>query len=275
MNPVQVIAVTSGRGGVGKTNVAINLSMGLADLGRRVVLFDADLALANIDTLLGLTAEFNVSDVISGKCTLDEVIMPGPGGIRIVPSASGERYMAQLSSSQHAGLINVFSEIGDSLDVLVIDTGPGIGDAVLSFVSAAREVIVVVCDEPTSVNDAYMLIKLLSENHGISRFHVLANMTRMPLEGGALFKKLIKLTDNFLCVVLNYLGEVPFDESVRKAALKYRAVYNAYPKSKCARAYRDIAKNIDHWPLPADPSPYMEFFGERLAKKSGSSLARA
>jgi flagellar biosynthesis protein FlhG len=240
--------------------------MGLADLGRRVVLFDADLALASVDTLLGLTAELNVADVISGKCTLDEVMLQGPGGIRIVPGTSGERDMAQLSSTQHAGLISVFSEIGDSLDVLVIDTGPGIGETVLSFVRAAREVLVVVCDEPSSINDAYMLIKLLSQDHGISRFHLLANMTRTPLEGPALFKKLLKLTDHFLCVVVHYLGEVPFDMSVRKAALKHRAVSDAYPKSKCALAYRDIAKSVDNWPLPADPSAYVEFFAERLIR---------
>lgn len=262
MNPVQVIAVTSGRGGVGKTNVAINLAMGLADFGRRVVLLDADLALANVDALLGLTAESNLADVISGKCTLEEVILPGPGGVCIVPGASGERHMTQLSSTQQAGLIHAFSEIGDSLDVLVIDTASGIGESVLSFVRAAREVLVVVCDEPTSINDAYMLIKLLSQEHGISRFHVLANMTRTPLEGRGLYKKLLNLTDSFLCVVVYYLGEVPFDESVRKAAHKYRAVYDAFPKSKCTRAYRDIAQKVDSWPLPADPSAYLEFFGD-------------
>lgn len=268
MNPVQVIAVTSGKGGAGKTNVAINLAMGLADLGRLVVLFDADLALANVDSLLGLTAEYSLADVISGKCTLDDVMLTGPGGVRIVPGASGERHMNQLSSAQRAGLIHAFSEIGDSLDVLVIDTASGIGESVLSFVRAAREVLVVVCNEPTSINDAYMLIKLLSQDHGISRFHVLANMTRTPLEGRGLYKKLLNLTDNFLCVVVHYLGEVPFDESVRKAAQRHRAVYDAFPKSQCARAYRDIAHKVDNLPLPADPSAYLEFFGDRLVKKS-------
>jgi len=264
VNPVQVIAVTSGRGGTGKTNVAVNLALGLADLGRRVVLLDADLALANVHTLLGFSAESNLVDVISGTCSLNEVILPGRGGVRVVPGASGVRSMTQLSTMQHAGLIHAFSEIGDSLDVLVIDTAAGIGESVVSFVRAAREVLVVVCDEPTSINDAFRLIELLSREHGISRFHVLANKTRTPNEGRVLFNKLVKITDSCLNVVLHYVGDVPFDESVRRAAQKYRAVYEGYPRSKCAFAYKVIAQKVAGWPLPANPCSHLEFFGERL-----------
>ena len=155
MHPVQVIAVTGGKGGVGKTNVSVNLSLALADLGRRVMLLDADLGLANVDVLLGLTAKRTLADVINGECDLRDVLLQGPGGIRIVPAASGTQSMVQLSPMQHAGLIQAFSEISDNLDVLVIDTAAGIGDSVVSFVRAAQEVIVVVCDEPASVTDAY------------------------------------------------------------------------------------------------------------------------
>ena len=173
--------MTGGKGGVGKTNVSVNLSMALADLGRRVMLMDADLGLANVDVLLGLTPKRTLADVIAGECDLRDVLLQGPGGIRIVPAASGTQSMVSLTPMQHAGLIQAFSDISENLDVLVIDTAAGIGDAVVSFVRAAQEILVVVCDEPTSITDAYALIKLLNRDHGISRFRVLANMAHLSL----------------------------------------------------------------------------------------------
>jgi len=195
MHPVQVIAVTGGKGGVGKTNVSVNLSLALAELGRRVMLLDADLGLANVDVLLGLTPKRTLADVIEGRCELRDVLLQGPGGIRIVPAASGTQSMVHLSPAQHAGLIQAFSDIGDNLDVLVIDTAAGIGDSVVSFVRAAQEVLLVVCDEPTSITDAYALIKLLNRDYGMNRFRVLANMAQSPQEGRNLFAKLTKVTD--------------------------------------------------------------------------------
>ena len=269
MHPVQVIAVTGGKGGVGKTNVSVNLSLALADLGRRVMLLDADLGLANVDVLLGLTPKRTLADVINGECDLKDVLIQGPGGIRIVPAASGTQSMVQLSPMQHAGLIQAFSEIGDNVDVLVVDTAAGIGDGVVSFVRAAQEVIVVVCDEPTSITDAYALIKLLNRDYGMNRFRVLANMAHSPQEGRNLFAKLTKVTDRFLDdVALQYLGAVPYDESVRKAVQKQRAVYEAFPRSKCSLAFKAIAQKVDSWPLPANPRGHLEFFVERLVQPS-------
>ncbi len=274
MHPVQVIAVTGGKGGVGKTNVSVNLSLALADLGRRVMLLDADLGLANVDVLLGLTPKRTLADVINGECDLKDVLIQGPGGIRIVPAASGTQSMVQLSPMQHAGLIQAFSEIGDNVDVLVVDTAAGIGDGVVSFVRAAQEVIVVVCDEPTSITDAYALIKLLNRDYGMNRFRVLANMAHSPQEGRNLFAKLTKVTDRFLDdVALQYLGAVPYDESVRKAVQKRRAVYEAFPRSKCSLAFKAIAQKVDSWPLPANPRGHLEFFVERLVQPSTAGRA--
>jgi flagellar biosynthesis protein FlhG len=267
-HPVQVIAVTGGKGGVGKTNVSVNLALALADLGRRVLLMDADLGLANVDVLLGLTAKRTLEDVIAGECDLRDVLLQGPGGIRIVPAASGAQSMVQLSPMQHAGLIQAFSDISDNVDVLIIDTAAGIGDGVVSFVRAAQEVIMVVCDEPTSITDAYALIKLLNRDYGMSRFRVLANMAHSPQEGHNLFAKLTKVTDRFLDVALQYLGAVPYDESVRKAVQKQRAVYEAFPRSKCSLAFKAIAQKVDAWPLPANPRGHLEFFVERLVQSS-------
>jgi flagellar biosynthesis protein FlhG len=266
MHPVQVIAVTGGKGGVGKTNVSVNLSLALAELGRRVMLLDADLGLANVDVLLGLTPKQTLADVIDGKCDLRDVILQGPGGVRIVPAASGAQAMVQLSSLQHAGLIQAFSDISNDIDVLVIDTAAGIGDSVVSFVRAAQEVLLVVCDEPTSITDAYALIKMFNRDHGITRFRVMANMAMTPQEGRNLFAKLTKVTDRFLDVALQYVGAVPFDECVRKAVQKQRSVYEAYPRSKAALAFRAIAQKVDAWPLPANPRGHLEFFVERLVQ---------
>lgn len=264
MHPVQVIAVTGGKGGVGKSNVSVNLSMAMAELGRRVVLLDADLGLANIDVLLGITAKQNISNVLAGECSLMEVMVNGPGGIRIIPAASGTQAMTQLTPREHAGLIQAFSSIAEQLDVLVVDTAAGIADNVVSFVKASQEAIIVVTDEPTSITDAYALIKLLNREHGLFRFSVLANMVKTSQDGHSLFAKLTKVTDRFLDVALQYMGSVPFDESVKRAVQRQRAVIEAYPRSKASLAYKALAKKVDAWPLPTAPRGNLEFFVENL-----------
>lgn len=269
--PVQVIAVTGGKGGVGKTNVAVNLSVALADLGRRVVLLDADFGLANVDVLLGLQPTHNLADVMDGKCELRDVLLSGPGGIKIVPASSGTQSMVDMTPLQHAGLIQAFSDLGDNIDVLIIDTAAGIGDSVTSFVQAAQEVVMVVCDEPTSITDAYALIKLLNQSHGMTRFRVLANMTHSPQEGRNLFNKLVGVTERFLDdVILQYLGAVPYDEMVRKAVQRQRAVFEAHPRAKSSLVFKDMAQQIDNWPLPSSPRGHLEFFVERLVNHSGT-----
>lgn len=270
-HPIQVIAVTGGKGGVGKTNVSVNLAMALADCGRRVMLLDADLGLANVDVLLGLSPKKTLENVVSGECELRDVLLQGPGGIRIVPAASGTPSMVNLNPMQHAGLIQAFSDVGDDLDVLIIDTAAGIGDGVISFVRAAQEVLLVVTDEPTSITDAYAQIKLLNRDFGMTRFRVLANMAHAPQEGRNLFAKLTRVTDRFLEVVLQYVGAIPYDEAVRKAVQRQKAVYDAYPRSKCALAFKAVAQKVDAWPLPASPRGHMEFFIERLVQPAVES----
>lgn len=181
--PVRVIAVTGGKGGVGKTNISVNLAVSMAEMGRRVMLLDADLGLANIDVVLGLHPQYDLSHVLSGERSLEEVVLQGPAGIRVVPGASGVQQMAELSAAEHAGLIRAFSDVGNDLDVLIIDTAAGISDTVVSFSRAAQELIVVVCDEPASITDAYAMIKLLNREYGLDRFRILANMTLQPKRG--------------------------------------------------------------------------------------------
>lgn len=264
VRPVQVIAVSGGKGGVGKSNISVNLSIALAELRRRVVLLDADLGLANVDVLLGLKATHTLADVLAGTHSLRDVLVTGPGGLRIVPASSGVQRMASLSPAEHAGLIHAFNELSDQVDILVIDTAAGISDTVVSFVRAANEVIIVVCDEPSSITDAYALIKLLNKEYDLQRFRVVANMTRTPQEGSHMFNKLNAVCERFLDVTLQYLGHVPFDENVRKAVQKQKALLEFAPGSKASLAIRALAQAVDQWPLPSAPTGRLEFFVERL-----------
>lgn len=270
-DPVRVIAVTSGKGGVGKTNISVNLAASLSLAGQRVMLMDADLGLANVDVLLGLEPHFDLQHVISGEKSLDEIIVQGPLGIHVVPASSGVEKMAELTSVEHASLIAAFSELKQPIDVLIVDTAAGIADGVVSFAKACQEVIVVVCDEPTSLTDAYALIKVLSMRHGIKQFQILANMVKDESQGLNLYEKLLNTTDRFLEVGLKYLGAVPFDEQLRQAVRAQKPVIEAYPRSPAAKALVRIGEKINRWPLPDQATGYLQFFVERLLAAAGST----
>lgn len=262
--PVQVIAITSGKGGVGKTNVSVNLAMAIASTHKSVMLMDADLGLANVDLMLGLKPVYNLSHVMRGERTLEEVIVEGPGGVKIIPASSGVSLMAGLSAAEHAGVIRAFSEISCDLDVLLVDTAAGISDSVTSFACAAQEVVVVVCDEPASLTDAYALMKVLNLEHGVQRFHILPNMTHSVQEGRELYAKLVKVSERFLNATLSFMGAIPYDDYLRKAVKKQRPVVDAYPRSRSAMVFKNLAVLADKWPRPVAAAGNLEFFVERL-----------
>lgn len=266
--PVKVIAVASGKGGVGKTNVTVNLGVALASQGQQVLLMDADLGLANIDVMLGLHPQYNLLHVLDGSKTLAEIIVEGPAGLKIIPAASGIQKMAELSPAEHAGMIQAFSEMEQHIDILLIDSAAGIADSVISFTRAAQEVIIVVCDEPASITDAYALIKLLSREYGVDHIHIITNMTRNIQEGRELFNKVLMVCERFLDVNLDFMGIVPFDEDLRRAVKKQRAVVEYLPRSKSATAFTHLSKKINHWPVIKQPRGHMEFFVERLIEAS-------
>ena len=262
--PVKVIAVTGGKGGVGKSNIAVNMAIALCQLGHKVMLLDADLGLANVDIMLGLKTKKNLSDVLNGACELKDIVIEGPYGLQIVPASSGTKNMAELSSIQHAGIIQAFSEIGKNLDFLIIDTAAGITNMVVNFIRAAQDVLAVVCDEPTSITDVYALMKILNRDHNIVRFHVLANMVQTSQEGRQLFATLSSVCNRFLDVTLNYLGSIPFDDNVRQSVKKRKPLLDAFPRSPASIAIKSLAKKVQQWPLPSDASGNIEFFMERL-----------
>ena len=235
-----------------RTNISVNLSLALSQSGKDVLLLDADLGLANVDVLLGLRPKYTLSDVIDGSRTLEEIIVHGPEGLKIIPASSGLQNMAELNAMEHAGLIRAFSELSHNIDVLIIDTAAGIADSVITFARAAQEVIVVVCDEPTSITDAYALIKVLNKDYGICRFRVIGNMLQGIQDGRELFRKIMAVTDKYLDVQLDFMGIVPYDDYLRKAVQKQKAVIDAYPRSKSSLAFKSLSLKADKWPVQGD-----------------------
>jgi flagellar biosynthesis protein FlhG len=270
--PVQVIAVTGGKGGVGKTSVAVNLATALASVGRRAMLLDGDLGLANVDVLLGLSPRYTMAHVLSGERSLEEIIVESPQGIQVVPGASGVAELANLSAAGHLSLVQAFSSLSNRVDVLIVDTAAGIAHSVVQFSQAAQHVLIVICDEPASLTDAYALVKVLSRQHRVTQFRVVANMIRTPGDGEALFAKLQRVTSKFLDVTLEYVGEIPEDPYLRRSIREQRPVVAAFPACPSSRAFKKLALKADKWPVPEGPRGNLEFFVERLVRRPQARL---
>jgi flagellar biosynthesis protein FlhG len=264
--PVQAVAVTSGKGGVGKTSVSVNLSMAMAMAGKKVMLLDGDLGLANVDVMLGLQPSYNLANVLAGECTLEDTIVEAPEGLAVIPASSGKRHMAELNSVQHAGLVHAFSELRRPLDVLVVDTAAGIADSVITFSQASQQVIVVVCNDPASITDAYALVKVLNREHGVDRFQVLTNTVSSANEARDIYENLRRVAERFLDVTLSYMGSVPQDEWLRRAVRRQRAVVEAYPNCPSSAAFHALAKKAISWGPPLGARGNLEFFVERLVQ---------
>ncbi len=245
--PVQVVAVSSGKGGVGKTNVVTNLAVACARQGREVLVMDADLALGNVDILLGLAPTHTIEDVFSGDRTLDEVIVKGPEGIGILPAASGIQELSNLTYEQQLRLQTGFLQLDHAPDLLIIDCAAGISSNVLYFSIVAHDTMIVVSPEPGSLTDAYALIKILSTRHQQRQFRLLVNMARKPQEGTEVFRKLSLVTDRFLNVSLDYVGSIPFDDCVPLAVSQQRPVLIAFPRATASRALTRVGAKLGQW----------------------------
>ena len=269
--PVRVIAVTSGKGGVGKTSVSVNLAVAMAQAGKKVMLLDGDLGLANIDVMLGLQPSYNLAHVLEGKCTLEETLLRGPAGVMVVPASSGKRHMAELSPLQNAGLVQAFSELSCPLDVLIVDTAAGIADSVITFSQASQEVIVVVSGDPTSLTDAYALIKVLNRGKGVDRVQVLVNAVRDAKEAKEVYDNLRRVAERFLDITLNFIGWIPADDWLKRAVKRQRAVVDLYPNCAASEAFRQLAKQTDTLGIPKGARGNLEFFVERLIQQRSQS----
>ena len=262
--PVRVMSVSSGKGGVGKSNVVINLSVAFDRLGLRTLIMDADLGLANIDVLLGLTPKYNMSHVLSGQKRLEEVLVDGPGGVKIMPASSGVQELTRLTDEQKLLFLEMLDELETDIDVLLIDTGAGISDTVLYFNLAAHERIIVVTPEPTSLTDAYALIKVLYSKHGERHFRILVNLAANESMGKSIFAKLSKVADHFLDgLSLDYLGTIPHDTSVTKSVMQQRPVLEAFPETQASKAFMRIAEIVRN-DRPNANQGSIQFFWKRL-----------
>ncbi len=263
---LRVIAVTSGKGGVGKSNVVVNLGLALARQGLKVLLIDADLGLANLDILLGLTPRFTMQDLLSLRKSLAEVMVEGPEGIKILPASSGIPELVDLDEYQKMFLLNELDNYSENLNVVLIDTGAGISRNVLFFSIAAMERIVVANNEPTSITDAYALMKVLVTQYGETRFKLLVNGLDKPQNGELVYRAMLRVTERFLGrdIILEYLGVIPHDEAIPKAVLKQQPALSLFPRSKVSRCFTRLAHDLWETTPPVDVGGAIKFFWRRL-----------
>jgi flagellar biosynthesis protein FlhG len=260
-----VVSVTSGKGGVGKTNIAVNLACALAASGKRVVLLDADLGLANVDVLLGLTPQYNLFHLFHEEVSLSDVLMDTPFGFRILPASSGVSEMLSLSPGQKISLLEAMDGLEDSVDYLLVDTGAGINDNVMYFNLAAQQRLVALVPEPTSLTDAYALIKVMQQNHDVHDFKVLVNMAQDLKIAKEMFRRLYKACDHFLSgISLDFVGVIPHDPAVRKAVINQKPVFLDAPHSPASLAIRELAKTVQTWEVPSILDGNIKFFWKRL-----------
>ncbi|MGC3998702.1 MAG: MinD/ParA family protein [Anaeromyxobacter sp.] len=226
--PMRVVAVTSGKGGVGKTHISANLAVLAAKAGRRVLLIDADLGLANADIVLGICPTRHLGHLLDGSASAEEVLTEGPRGIRVLGASSGIQSLTALTDEQKLTLVSAFEPLDDRFDLVIVDCGAGIGDNVLFFAGAAQEALLVVSPEPTSLSDAYATVKVLSQDAGVSHFSVVANQAA-DFQGRDVFRRLTQVTDRFLDARLKYLGNVPRDEDSAAGGAGAAAAGRALP----------------------------------------------
>jgi flagellar biosynthesis protein FlhG len=273
-NSPQVISISSGKGGVGKTNIVANLALALTRLGKRVLILDADLGLANIDILLGLTPRYTIEHLLTGQKRLQDILVPGPEGMVILPAGSGIPELADLNEGQKLFLLNEMDQLSQRIDVLLIDTGAGISANVLYFNLAAQESIIIITPEPTSLTDAYALIKVLATRHQKKHFMVLANAVANEAEAKEVFRKISLVADRFLgSVSLDYLGFIPLDEHVLKAVRKQKAVLELFPQSPAGKSFMTLSQRLLDRPFCNRNEGNIQFFWKQVWERSHINVA--
>ena len=265
----RVFTVTSGKGGVGKTNIAVNLACQLAAAGQRVCLLDADFGLANVDVLLGVTPPKDIFHLFQARTKLQDVLFPTAYGFSILPAGSGFSRVTELKTTERLELLHALEPLADSLDYLIVDTAAGAGETVLYFNMAAQERLVVLCPEPTSLADAYALVKTLKVTHGVDRFRVCVNMCQSEKQGKQIFAKLYDACDQFLSgVSLDLAGIIPQDSVVREAVMKQKPFGTLCPRAEASKAIAKLAQNVGKWPGARKAGGNIQFFWKSILMRS-------
>lgn len=264
MNGPRVIGIASGKGGVGKTSTSINLAVSLTQRGHKVVLFDADLGLANAQLALGCPTEYNFSHVLAGEKQLQDIIVTTRQGVRLVPGASGIQQLASLGAAEAAGIIQAFSSLDEDFDYLIVDSAAGISSAVVMFLQAVHYRLIVVRDEPSSIADAYGAIKVLVQDCDLDDIYVVPNMVPNQAAGHLLHQRLNEVSRRFLGRSLGYLHSICEDSHMLEALRQYKSVLEHAPGGAAARDFRQLAAAIEGLPPVQAASSGMQFFFERL-----------
>ncbi len=260
----RVIAITSGKGGVGKTNIVANLGYAFTKLGKKVLILDADLGLGNLDVLLGLAPKYNLSHVIMEEKVIEDILVEGPGKMKILPASSGIQELTNLTRKQKINILTQLDRLIDSVDVLFIDTAAGISSNVMDFNATAQEIVVVVSPEPTSITDAYALMKVLSLKYSEKVCKLLVNMASRPEEGREIFRQLHLVTDRFLDINIEYLGCILNDEKVIRGVKNQKIVSELFPDTQASRCFRDLARKISAMPPANSPKDGSNLFWQHL-----------
>lgn len=276
---VQVMAITSGKGGVGKTHIVVNLAYALQRQGARVLILDADLGLGNVDVLLGIAPQFTLQHVLEGTKTLAEILVQGPAGMMILPAGSGVQELAHLTEAQRTRLVEALDTLDDKLDFVLVDTGAGISANVMYFNIAAQDSVIVVTPEPTSLTDAYALVKVLTTQYAETHFKVVLNMVASAAEAEDVFHRLTMVTQRFLHISLEYLGFILRDASFSHAVRQQQALLEYAPNSAAARCFQDIARSVLAAPVRvlqrSQPQDNLQFFWRRLLTRRTPPAAGA
>ncbi|HZN91125.1 MAG TPA: MinD/ParA family protein [Myxococcales bacterium] len=269
---LRVVGVTSGKGGVGKSSFTANLAATAARAGRRVLIVDADLGLANVELLFGLRPRLHVGHVLDGTAEVRDVLAQGPEGIRVLPAGCGLRALTSLDDVQKLRLVAALDELEDAFDVVLVDTGAGIGDNVTFFIGGVQEALLVVTPEPTALTDAYATVKVLSQGGSLRQFAVAVNMATAEA-GKDTFDRLCAVTGRFLQARLRYVGHVPRDENVHRAVMAQRPLVQLYPHSPASGALRSIAASLLNGPAPAQVGGGLKFLWSRLLRQGAMAAA--
>ena len=241
----RVLSFSSGKGGVGKTSIVTNTALAISRLGQRVMILDADLGLANIDIMLGLTPKHTIKHVFSGEKSVSEVLIEGPEGVVILPAAVGVPELAKLSNSEKLFLLNEMEELSASFDVMLIDTSAGISDNVIYFNMVAQQRVIIVTPEPASITDAYALIKVLANRHLVRNFSILVNWTKDGQEAQNVYRQLSTIASRFLGLLsMDYLGFIPKDDAIPRAVSNQKTVLEIFPGCEASNGFMDLAQYI-------------------------------
>jgi len=267
----RVYSITSGKGGVGKTAVTANIAVSLAKLGKKVLILDADLGLANIDVVFGLAPKYNLNHFFSGEQELSAILVDGPNGVKILPAGSGVQNFTRLDSQQKQKLLDSLDLMHNDFDFVLIDTEAGISENVTYFNTAAQEILVVTTPDPTAITDAYALMKLLSTQYHEKRFNLVVNMIQTEEEALDVYRKLTMVANRYLDISIEFLGSIPADRQMIDAIRKQKVIVELYPASRITSAFSQLAGTLCSEQIPCQPKGGIQFFWKKLLDFGGRS----